>query len=507
MAFTCFGFGGLMNGSRERRAHTIPTVAPGRSAKPVTAPAARSGSGLAADSPATRSGGGRVELSLRGLPSAVPPGRPGHHVGPSTAGERLRRLREEQGLTQSQLAGDRLTKAFISQIETGRSRPSLATVEYLAERLGVSVVALAPDYAADQEREYLFRATAASISGHRVEEAESLLTQLQPLIDSPRERARAARLRAELSEATGLVEEALTQALTAYDRAVAAADHEETARSCNVVVRLHFLAGRFPAALAYNQRSIAAAAHPNVPAALRALVLNNGGQIHFALGDSRNALDHFRRAGEAAEAAEDLKQLGYAALGAGEAARRTGDVITAIAEAERAQVLFERLEMRRQQARVHLNLADVYVDLGEHDRAREHAERARDAAPGVGDGPVRALALERLAHLAALQARCTDAMDLAQQAVEAAREADDSSFLALALAALGEACACTGDVEASDRHFDESLALLEQPGTSQEMSPAMTRRQVLLRRGTVLRARGDLASAVDCLERAARLLG
>ena len=57
--------------------------------------------------------------------------------GGSRLGERLRSLRVSAGLTQTALAGDRFSKEYISQIERGKTRPTEATISWLAERLGV----------------------------------------------------------------------------------------------------------------------------------------------------------------------------------------------------------------------------------------------------------------------------------------------------------------------------------------------------------------------------------
>lgn len=51
-------------------------------------------------------------------------------------GARIRRLRRRLGLTQAQLAGGKLSKSYISQIETGRVKPSDRALRYLARRLG-----------------------------------------------------------------------------------------------------------------------------------------------------------------------------------------------------------------------------------------------------------------------------------------------------------------------------------------------------------------------------------
>src|ERR1051325_968711 len=52
-------------------------------------------------------------------------------------GERLRQLRVAAGLTQSELAGQRFSKEYLSQIERGKTRPTRETIEWLAARLGV----------------------------------------------------------------------------------------------------------------------------------------------------------------------------------------------------------------------------------------------------------------------------------------------------------------------------------------------------------------------------------
>ena len=64
-------------------------------------------------------------------PRSATPGRP------RGIGERVRALRVTAGLTQTELAGERFSKEYVSQIERGKTRPTADTVAWLAERLGV----------------------------------------------------------------------------------------------------------------------------------------------------------------------------------------------------------------------------------------------------------------------------------------------------------------------------------------------------------------------------------
>lgn len=54
-------------------------------------------------------------------------------------GEKLRQARLEAGLSQRQLCGDEITRNMLSQIEHGTARPSMKTLQFLAQRLGKSI--------------------------------------------------------------------------------------------------------------------------------------------------------------------------------------------------------------------------------------------------------------------------------------------------------------------------------------------------------------------------------
>jgi len=55
-------------------------------------------------------------------------------------GQRIRQLRESRGMTQSQLQGrSRVSRSYLSRIESGQMTPSLGTLEKIAEALGVGL--------------------------------------------------------------------------------------------------------------------------------------------------------------------------------------------------------------------------------------------------------------------------------------------------------------------------------------------------------------------------------
>lgn len=60
-------------------------------------------------------------------------------------GNKIRRLRISSGLTQAQLAGNKITRNMLSAIESGKATPSLETLFYLSERLEVPASFLVSD--------------------------------------------------------------------------------------------------------------------------------------------------------------------------------------------------------------------------------------------------------------------------------------------------------------------------------------------------------------------------
>lgn len=52
-------------------------------------------------------------------------------------GKKVKKARISKAMTQSELAGDKITRNMLSQIENGSAMPSVATITYIAEKLGI----------------------------------------------------------------------------------------------------------------------------------------------------------------------------------------------------------------------------------------------------------------------------------------------------------------------------------------------------------------------------------
>lgn len=74
-----------------------------------------------------------------------------------TLGQKLRKARQDRGLTQAQVVGDQITRNMLSQIENDLASPSVGTLQYLASVLGVKLAWLL----ADEQEDAAFACTAA----------------------------------------------------------------------------------------------------------------------------------------------------------------------------------------------------------------------------------------------------------------------------------------------------------------------------------------------------------
>src|SRR5881396_4004898 len=88
-------------------------------------------------------------------------------------GERVRELRIAAGMTQTELAGERFSKEYVSQIERGKTRPTQETLAWIAERLGVDVSYLETGQSWDEyaEAEAAVVRAEAAVEGQHFDEA------------------------------------------------------------------------------------------------------------------------------------------------------------------------------------------------------------------------------------------------------------------------------------------------------------------------------------------------
>lgn len=107
----------------------------------------------------------------------------------ATLGEKIKTLRKEKKLTQTELAGSELTKSMLSQIENGKATPSMKTLQYIADKLGCETSFLLEDD--DVEIVELIQQTEKLIKANKCDEVYEILLpivqkELPPTLNTAR---------------------------------------------------------------------------------------------------------------------------------------------------------------------------------------------------------------------------------------------------------------------------------------------------------------------------------
>jgi len=99
---------------------------------------------------------------------------------PKKIGAKIRALRKSMGLTQEELAGEHMTKSMLSQIENGRTFPSMRTLQYLASKLNQDPGYFLEEHGNESVRELLREVEQAS----KAKNYEKVLALVVPKLES-----------------------------------------------------------------------------------------------------------------------------------------------------------------------------------------------------------------------------------------------------------------------------------------------------------------------------------
>ena len=390
-------------------------------------------------------------------------GQPAREADPQLAleiGGRLRDARLRAGLTQQQLAGDRYTKAYVSALENGTSRPSMAALTFFARRLSV-----APAYLLGQEADTWTRLEADL----RLAAGDwtSATDGYQALLD------------AEAGSGTRAeVLRGMAEALCRLDRSdeatTAAAESVELFRSlgreADAALSTYWLA------FALHQRGN----HAEARSLLRAVLDRvRGGlavdpdfelRLLTALSLVESAAGEFRTAASYLEEARglraDLDDRRRAAFlhSLAVAYRQSGDVEAAIRAGTQSLALFRAAGAEAEAASIENSLALAYLALGNLSRASQLVAEAREQFQRTGDTAWLAQVTDTQAQIALALGQSALALDLAVEAIALAEAADNRQALVTALLTEARAYASADDFAEADRRFERLLPMIREAG-------------------------------------------
>ena len=382
-------------------------------------------------------------------------------------GDRLRLLRVAAGLTQTELAGDRFSKEYVSQIERGKTRPTAETVEWLAQRLDVDPAFLASGVSTDERgrvEALLARAEALS-QGHRYKEAIEAFEEARAAVAATNSveldvRTRSGEAWARMQEGDVRTAIELLNSARVARRGAGLLGRRPRrdrlpARCLPVQAFERRDRGRAPRRGARRSRS----ARTCPCDGLRSDIFHWRSRCHRRQRDFEAAREDVERALELAQGVDDRRKMANAYFQASLVAERTGHWVLSRNYAEQAKKLFQELDDERNVGRLLNNLGGLSLLLGKPEQAIEQLKASFAVAV----------------------------------------EVDSQGDAAQAMGGLATVHLKLGDWEAADEHARQALQLLE---GREDFLDEIGQSQLVL--GRSLLERGRLDEAEESLPRRRR---
>jgi tetratricopeptide (TPR) repeat protein len=423
-------------------------------------------------------------------------------------GERLRTLRVNAGLTQTDLAGERFSKEYVSQIERGKTRPTQETIEWLAQRLGVDPGFLASGVSADERGRIetsLARAEALS-ENHEYEDSLEEFQKIRPAvlgIASLELEVRALAGEAWALMRTGEVKQAIELLNRARDLTedamfsdVDRADVLFRLGACRVELSsIQTAINLFNEALMLAERS-------ELPCdRLKAEILHRRARCYRRQRDYEAAREDLERALELSEGLSDARTLAHVYFQASVTAERQGQWVLARKYAEQAKAQFEELAERSTVGKILNNIGGLTFLLGKPEDAIEQLTESFKMLLDHGSDVDAARAVSSLAQVHLRTGQIEPAESQARQALKLLGDrVDVVDEIGNAQLVLGRSLLEQGRLDEAAEAFDDAERSFDQ------FSSISHRASAWIAKGDLAARRGQDQVAAQFYRRAAEAL-
>ncbi|MEO8437598.1 MAG: tetratricopeptide repeat protein [Chloroflexota bacterium] len=399
-------------------------------------------------------------------------------------GARLREERTRAGLTQAALAEGRYTKAYVSALENGLAKPSMAALNYFAGRLGVPITTLLA------QRDMAWARIEADLrlaSGDWLVAFDAYTTLLATEGGGNR-----GELLRGLAEASARLERGEDAVRAASE---SAAIFRAQGRPADAAWAMYWQAsGLYELEQSDEARRIlrgmldgVASGQPLEPD-LHVRTLIALGMIESRDDEPESALAVLESARSLVDGLDDRRRAAFL-FSLALSYRELGDFEAAISTATQSLAHFRAASDELEAASIQNELALVYLGMGNLERARDHASHAKAAFQDLGNQRWLAHVADTEAQIELASGDVDLAIDRAASAVGLARVAGDRKAEISALVSLARARRATGDLPAATATLAEA-ATLARTHTRRALLQA-----VLGEFADVLAEQGDLSRA------------
>lgn len=400
-------------------------------------------------------------------------------------GERIRRSRLAAGLTQAQVSKGRYTGAYISALERGLAKPSMAALTFIADRLGVPMRDLV---GGDETAPARLEADLLLASG-RYRDALDCYTTILDGVVADRQRAEALRGTAEALCRLGRGADAIRPAAEAAEVFARLGQAADAAWAQYWLASAHYLLDNTAEARGLLQELLAEhRAGLQVAPDFRFRLLALLGQVEGWEGDPERAIAYLEEA-RALTAGLDLRQRAAFLSSLALQYHEAGDFERSVRAGTQSLALYETADAELERAGLKNNLALAYLRIGNLARASQYAGEAKEVAQRLDDDSLFADAAETEAEIALAAGDEARARDLIDASLAAVARGGSSVTAASAHAVRARIQRRNGDAAGASASYEAAATLLRPRG------PLGRLRDLLAEWAELLEETGDLAAA------------
>ena len=384
-------------------------------------------------------------------------------------GTRLRQARLKAGLTQQQLAGDRYTKAYVSALENGLSRPSMGALDFFANRLGVSTATLL----GDEPRGWARLEADVALASGKWDEAANAYGELLEAAATPGIRAELLSRLAEAQIRLGHGREATAPAAEAVKIFAGSGRAAESAMAQYWLSAAHYQQENYDESKAILHSILARVrlglrVEPDFELRLVMALSSNESRA----GNHAGAIAYLEEVRGLTDLLDDRRRAMYL-MDLAFSYRETGDFEAAIRAGVASLELFRKGGAEREMANLENDLALSFMALGNTSRAAELASSSHDRLSALGDDWYLSHVTDTQARIELAAGAADRALAAAEEAVELGERTSNGKGTVDALLTVARAKRALGEMEGAIGAAEHAVELARSLGTSTLLRKAL----------------------------------